>query len=83
MNRAKPGAKTESEVVAASLAFFPLTIIAASFHDSRRAVPGLLTSSYTTRSRKPSIHELIVDVALCSQYLATAGYFKAYAIGQA
>lgn len=42
-----------------------------------------IASSYTIWSIKPSIHELIVDLALCSQYLATAGFFKAYAIGQA
>lgn len=62
--------------MAASAAFFPLTTTSAAFRDSKRSVPGFLTSSYTTWSIKPSIHELVVDLALCSQYLAVAGLFK-------
>lgn len=43
----------------------------------------LLTCSYNIWSIKPSIHELVVDLSLCSLSLTTAGLFKACAIGQA
>lgn len=43
----------------------------------------LLTGSCTTQSIKPTMHELMADLALCAQDLAIAGFFKAYAKGQA
>lgn len=55
----KTWCKTEPEKVAASAVFFPLTSISASFDDSKRAVPGLLTNTYTKWSIKPSTRELM------------------------
>lgn len=67
-----------TEQLAASTAFFPSLQLL-----SKKGVLMLLTGSCTTQSIKPTMHELMADLALCAQDLAIAGFFKAYAKGQA